>query len=265
MSYKASIHFSIYIFYFIVSTVAVQPVFSQDTLMQKNTVAKKNRLSLGVNLSPDICNRTLKSRDGNPFLVSLRNKYEVSKWGYTLGINGCYILRKHINIDAGLQYSNKGYTAKSSDLTFGDLIDPRYGYVCDLGASVFARPNEKIIFNYIYLDVPVRIVYILGKKRLQFTTSLGVTTNILLRATETSISTDSSGNKKQNTEKQAYKGKVATLTPTISAGINYQINSKTNMSIEPVFRYSLFDASSASVKTYLWSYGLMIGYYYKLQ
>jgi hypothetical protein len=108
--------------------------FGQDIEKPKAS-AEFKRLLIGLNISPDYCYRTLKNNDDSAIgsmIIDLRNKNEVPKIGYTAGLNICYNISRHLGIEAGVQYSNKGYAFKNSDLVFGDMIDPRYGFAYTL-------------------------------------------------------------------------------------------------------------------------------------
>lgn len=240
--------------------------FGQDSLKSKVST-EFNRLLFGVNVSPDYCYRTLSNNDGSStssMIIDLRNDKEVAKIGYTAGLNICYNICKHLGVEVGVQYSNKGYAFKKSDLTFGDMIDPRYGFVYPVYNSIV--PSKiKFIDNYIYVDVPMRAIFSFGEKRIHFVTSIGVMTNILLKATQTSVVEYENGDTKRQTQDQKYDFKTLDISPTVSVGLDYKISSKINLSVEPTFRYGLVKIIDTPVTAYLWSRGLNITCYYSLK
>src|ERR1700756_509256 len=112
-------------FAFIITSVFV---YAQDSTKTK----KPKRFFIGVNFSPDYCFRTLKNNDGSELskaLVSTYNKIETAKFGFSSGVSFSYVFTKHISLDFGIQYSNKGFQDKTSALTFGNMIDRRRGFV----------------------------------------------------------------------------------------------------------------------------------------
>lgn len=240
--------------------------FGQDTLKSKVSTEFK-RLLFGVNVSPDYCYRTLKNNDGSStssMIIDLLNKNEEPKIGYTAGLNICYNISKHLGFEVGAQYSNKGYAFKKSDLTFGDVIDPRYGFVYNSNGS--AGPTKvKFLYNYIYLDVPVRAIFSFGEKRIHFVTSIGITTNILLNATQTSVLEYENGDTKHETNDQQYNFKTLDISPTVSVGVDYKISNKINLRVEPTFRYGLLKIIDTPITAYLWSGGLNITCYYAIK
>ena len=237
--------------------------FGQDTL--KLTVSTElKRLLFGVNISPDYCYRTLKNNNGSSTSsmgIDLWNKNEEPKIGYTTGLNVCYNISKNLGIELGVQYSNKGYEFKKIDYK----VDPHYGFVYGTnltGVSI----KVKFINNYIYLDVPLRAIFSFGEKRIHFITSIGVTTNILLKATQTAVWEFESGDTKRETHnQQRYDFKTLDISPTVSAGVDYRISNKMNLRVEPTFRYGLLKIIDAPITAYLWSGGLNLTCYYSLK
>jgi len=240
--------------------------FGQDTLKTKGATEFK-RMMFGVNSSPDYCYRTLKNNGGNAMastVFDIRNSSEEYKIGYTAGLNACYNFSERFGIELGVQYSNKGYTYKMSDLSFGDLIGSGNGIVYSTPTGQ-VPVEAKYRYNFIYLDVPARAIFYLGTKKVRFVASVGVTTNILLKATLTSVSEYEDGNTKRETYDQEYDFKSLNVSPTISAGLDYSINNKLNLRAEPTFRYGLIEIIDAPITAYLWNAGMNITCYYALK
>lgn len=241
--------------------------FGQDSEKPKGSNEFK-RFLIGVNISPDYCNRILKNNNGSStssLIIDLRNKNEGAKFGYTAGANICYNFLKRLGIELGFQYSNKGYAYKSSGLTFGDPIDPRYGFVYTSSGSTTALSDVKFIYNHIYLDVPLRAILSFGEKRISFVASIGITANILLKATQTSVLEYENGDTKRETSDQHYDYKTLDISPTLSVGADYKISSKISLRVEPTIRYGLLKIIDAPITTYLWNSGLNITCYFALK
>jgi len=236
--------------------------FGQDNL--NSTVSTEFiKFLFGVNISPDYCYRTLKNNDGSStssVIIDLRNKNEEFKIGYTAGLNVCYNISKNLGFELGVQYSNKGYAFEKSDLIFGDTIDPHYGF-----DGTEMPTKAKFIYNHIYLDIPVRAIFSFGERRVHFITSIGVTTNILLKATQTSVLEYENGDTQRETNDQEDDFNSLNISPTVSAGIDYKISNKINLRAEPTLRYGLLKIIDTPVTAYLWSGGLNITCYYALK
>ena len=106
---------------------------------------------------------------------------------------------------------------------------------------------------------------IVNEKRIRFITSIGVATNIFLNATQTSIVEYKEGNTQRQTAEQQNDFKSFYVSPAVSFGVDYKINSRMNLRVEPTFRYGLGTIIDAPIKAYLWSGGLNITCYYGLK
>lgn len=247
----------------LISAIFVSNIsFGQDAIIPKPTIEIK-RLYAGVNVSPDYCYRTLYNRDVNYsiWLIDVRNDQEIPKIGYTAGLNFGYNVSQLLGIEIGIQYSNKGYSTKYFNLTFGDMTDPRFGFTYT--TSNDPLPNKgKFVYNHYYLDIPLRAIFRFGKKRVQLVTSVGITTNIFLNATTTSVLKFENGEAEYKTQTQKYAYKSLNVSPTISIGAEYKINNKINLRAEPTFRYGLFNIIHAPIIAKLWSGGFNISCYY---
>lgn len=208
-------------------------VNAQDTTQV--TTQKNKRVFIGVNFSPDYCSGRLT----NPILNNLGLK-AIPKFGYTSGINVCYVITKHISIEAGVQYSKKEYFVKT-DLTFGDMIDRRRGFVYNTNTN---NPNI-----YHYLDIPLKANFVFGKKKLRLISSVGLTTGVFLNATSSSFFVGSNYSR-------------INLSPTVSCGIDYKMNHRMCLRIEPTLRYGILKVSNDLATQYLWNAGLNISYYF---
>lgn len=240
--------------------------FGQDSLNTKVNSESK-RLQFGLSISPDYCYRTLKNNDGSTnasAIIDIRDANETYKIGYSAGVNMCYTISKKLAIELGVQYSKKGYAQKKTELTFGDLIDPRYGTVYTSSSSAVPA-NFKLRYNHIYLDVPLRAIFCFGEKKIHFLASVGLAANFLLKATQTLILQDENGDTKRETSNQPYDFNTFNISPTFSIGVDYIISRKINLQVEPTFRYGLLKFIDAPVTGYLWNAGLNFTCYYTLK
>ena len=211
---------------------------------------KPKKVQIGVNISPDICYRTLKNNDGSSQtdqLIKEHNKQETYKIGYTAGLNLCYNIKKQFGIEAGIQFSNKGYQTRKLDF---------YSFPPDPNSPT----KTKFIYNYNYLDIPVKINYTMGSKKIRFIASAGISTNILLNATETMVLVYPDKTDRNKTGAK-WNYKKVNISPLISAGIDYIINSKMNLRVEPAFRYGMLKIIDTPISAFLYSGGVNISFY----
>ena len=226
------------------------------------------RFMFGINVSPDYCYRTMKNNNNSKSsesIIDLRKKYETPLFGYSGGVNVLYLFSKQFSVEAGVQYSKKGYRMKARDLNFGDQVDPRYGFTYNTAVgNSSGLVGFKVRYNHHYLDIPLRAIYTIGEKRMRFTSSIGITTSIPLKATQTSVIEYGDGDTQRTNNDQLYKFNRLNISPTVSVGIDYSISSKFSLRAEPTFRYGLIKISDTPVTAYLWSWGLNISCYYIL-
>ncbi len=223
-----------------------------------------HRWQLGANASADYCYRMLQNNDGSDgsaSTIDFRNSYEVAKIGYTAGLNVCYNISKRYAIEAGLQYSNKGYKLDFSSLTFGDIVDPRKGNLYNTDSIATYEAKE----NFTYLDIPIRFILSLGNKRCRFVSSIGVTANIFLQATHITLLKYEDGNTSRNAYRYDYDFKSVGITPTISFGADYDLSNRFCLRAEPTFRYGLVEIIDEPIAERLWSAGLNVTCYYTLR
>lgn len=234
-------------------------------LLSQNNTTQTPKLLIGVSVSPDICFRTLTNNNNNAnndWIINSRNDRESPKFSYSTGFSVCYNKTSHWGIETGLQYSNKGYSTVFADLKFGDVIDPQYGFISSLKGPI---TEIIIIDNLHYLDIPMRAIYILGNRNLRFVSSLGITTNFLLKATHTTLINYTDGDIDRNKQKQTEEYKRVNFSPTVSIGMDWQIKNKLKLRIEPTFRYGIRKIIDTPITAYLWSGGLNLSCYYVLK
>lgn len=231
-------------------------VYAQDSTKTK----KASRFFIGVNFSPDYCFRTLKNTDGSAISTMIYdndNKIQTAKFGFSSGINACYIITKHISVDLGVQYSNKGYQTAENTLIFGP--PPRRGFI-----NTTLPTSGKIIYRYNYLDIPLKVNFVFGKKKLRLISSIGLTTNIFVSETNSFVGKYSNGSSFKNSSTSTSGHTKVNLSPTISCGIDYKINERMFFRIEPTFRYGILNTVDAPIAEYIWNTGLNVSYYFGL-
>ena len=167
-------------------------------------------------------------------------------------MNVCVYLGGLFGLETGVQYSNKGYPTKNQDL-------------------VFAQPDPslplraKFVYNFHYIDIPVKINLRLGDGRIQFIPGVGFSADIFIEETVKSINEFSNGKKEQKTENSTHNISSINISPMISLGVSYIINNKMSIRAEPTYRYGILKIIEAPVTEYLWNAGLNIGFYYGLK
>ena len=217
--------------------------------------SSKNKILIGYNFSPDYNYRVLKNSDGkaiNNVVIESRNKLEIAKFGYSTGVNLLFNCSKHLGLETGIQYSNKGYKTKNQELTFGTPDE--------------TQPTKtQFIYNYRYLGIPLKAKYFFGKNKIRFTSGVGFITNILVNANTKIKYEYKNGKKETETGPNNSEIKKINFLPVISVGVDYKLCNNMHLLAEPTYRYSLLNTRSAPVTEHLWNIGINVGLYYGLK
>ena len=224
-----------------------------QTAQNQLELTETSGFQLGIHFSPDVCYRTLQNNDGSAMsdaIIQQRNENEIFKLGYTLGLTTLLPLNKRISLESGITYSNKGYQTTMQVLYYFQY-DPAF------------PQKMKSIYNYHYIDIPLKANFIFGKKKLRFISSLGLTTNVFIRETSTSVLVYSDRTER-NSSATNFKYNRFNLSPSIGVGIDYKINDKMNLRIQPSFSYGILKIIDAPITAYLYSGGINMSYFFKL-
>ncbi len=246
--------------------IVLAPKLSGQDRIKSASKAGYKRWQVGINFSPDFCFRTLKYEGSNPVgmeLLNERNANEIGKPGFTTGLDLVYNFKESFALEGGIQYSNKGYQTRMEDLTIAAPVDPRRGFISILPGPVPIK--SKVVYKHHYLEIPLKVNIALGKEIIRFIASAGVTTNIFLGATTTSVLEFDDGTQRKNTRGTNFAYNRINVSPLVSAGIDWKLNARSNIRIEPTFRYGLLKIIDAPLTGYLGNVGLNISYYLGLK
>lgn len=215
---------------------------------QDSTLTNKKKLYLGLTVSPDFSYR---NTSNNYYFTE-----ETAKLGYTIGISSRLNITKKISIESGLLLSNKGYKNNFSGLTFGDMIDPRRGFIYNTQNT----PRKvEYIYSYYYLDIPIKAAFTFGQRKIHFFAAAGITPNILIKTTEKSIITYQNGDTDNDSHDALFNYNRFNLSPTVSVGLS-KITAKSILKIEPYFSYGILKIIDALTTAYLWNCGINLSY-----
>ena len=218
---------------------------------QNQKVKPIEKVELGLVFSPDYCYRTLITDSEYQWFADFSDSLGLPMFGFTSGVTSFYKISKRLAFETGILFSDKGERTKTMELISTVTIDP-------------ALPTNFVKWNYhyYYIDIPIKLNYIIIDKRFQFFISTGISTNFFLYqrtkvsfvgSNESSISISNGGLSRLN------------LALLIGVGFNYQINDKLKLRTEPIFRHSINPVAEGPLKRYQYSIGCNIGLTYKLQ
>lgn len=213
---------------------------------------KSKRFQIGINISPDICYRTLANNNNSApsdAAIKSRNSNETIKPGITAGLNVRYYLNDKLGLETGFQYSIKGYQTKWMT---GIPFDPP-----DIPFKF------KFVDDFHYLELPIKANYTIYKRKVSIFVSGGITTGILFDKKYLYIYKYPDHAHKNN-YKENYTYNQLNITPMIGFGVEYHFKNNGHLVIEPTFRHGISKITDTPVTAYLYSFGLNLGYYFDL-
>lgn len=147
------------------------------------------------------------------------------------------------------------------DLLCDSVIDSRYWHN-SISESTFTPVRGKFFFNDYYIDIPLKVNYIFGKKKIRFITSVGAIINIFIKETTKGIFEYEDGLRTRDKSTSTYDYNKLNISPLFSAGIDWKLNARNSLRIEPTYRYGVLKIIDAPLTGYLYSSGLNISYYF---
>lgn len=232
----------VFVFYLFIATLT----FGQN-INSVNEINNLKKIQIGFNISPDVCYRTIVGSTNTETIEEYRNELDIPKISYTTSVNILYNIKNYFSIETGIQYSNKGYQTKDVDLTSNEP-DPN------------VPEKVKTIYNFHYLDVPLKTNFIFGENKIRLITSVGVNLGFLVNDSQTNI-LFFSDKTDRTTSPIGQEFRKVNLSPFLSLGADYKINEKMNLRLEPIFRYGLLKTTETPLTDRLYSVGLNIGLY----
>jgi hypothetical protein len=222
---------------------------------QSKTTSSENAykgFQLGLNASPDFCYRTLQNNSEDPSLdglINMRNEKEGILLSYSSGISAAYQFNQCFGIETGLSYAVRGLQSKkTASISPPDPAVPEY---------------FKHMYYFHFIDIPLKANFIFGENKLRFIASVGVTTNIFLKETATTILFFDT-----HTDKHTFEStdpyRTLNFSPTLSAGIDWNFRPNVNLRVEPSFQFSALKIIDTPVSGRLYSAGLKMSMYYRL-
>lgn len=224
-----------------------------------------NKWNMGVDVSFDLGFRSLIDNDNSEtssLIISSRNDIEFIKPGFTAGVNVIRNLSKKWALVGGVSYSRKGYSSKMENLVFGDIIDPRQGFVYNNSENFDA---VQINYHLNFIDVPIKATYLLGKQENDYGrkwyAGLGLVNSYFINEVVTSKKTldGKKVGKDSYSEREGFNKFM--FSPAIYFG-TYRLNAFDHqLRIEANFKYGVTEITDTNVSATLWTTGVSVGYY----
>jgi hypothetical protein len=231
------------------------------TLGQEPALAAP-RWTVSVMVSSAMTYRTLLDKEGTTqtdAIIALRDDAEEPRFGY----GGQLMLARHLGerwtVGIGVSYARFGYQSDYdlSDLTFGDMIDPRRGFI--YGTSSAPPSSIRYIDDYQYIGVPVQAQRSWGGKKLHPIVSVTVSPSYLLVASTISSVEFADGSSDRNSNSVRSDFQDFNLFVSVEAGCAYDVCERMQVRLLPYGSMSLLEIIDAPISARLWSVGLQAG------
>ena len=185
-----------------------------------SAIHNQSKWSAGVLLFPQFTDRT----DLTPELF-------VPRFGYSAGLNIIYQITEKFSLESGILFTKKGWNFTFDNLTFGDMIDPRYGFIY-LTQTQYSGLTKGYEFQSI--DIPLKINWTPGKKKFRFLVGVGSAASFNL-----------SGERVRG-ESNEHESLIVNITEmgmlmSVNAGAVYFLNDHFSIRMLPEFQYLLFE------------------------
>jgi hypothetical protein len=198
-------------------------------------------------------------------IMALNSQFHKPKYGYTAGVSLFFPMGKRMRLETGLLFANRGeqFVADMENLTFGDMIDPRYGFVYEtLEAFPVSSKNKH---SYMYVDWPIKLSYPLVEKKLRVSVTAGPSFNTFIAYNSKSKSVYDDGSVKKASSSYNFASVYRVYMAFIgSVTLDYPLNEKLGLRIEPIYRRGITPMNSDRIQSYHYSAGLNFGLTAKL-
>lgn len=226
------------------------------------------RWTIGLNAGAGTGYRTLSQTDhsaNSEIVIRRRNEQEKPLVAFTAAVSAGYRLSRRFGLDLGLGYSQMGwlYRWDLSDLSFGDMIDPRRGFI--YRTDDVAIPSKLVVHDiFHYAELRIGATLSLGNGHWRSVSSIGVAPSLLIAAKTRTKSEFVDGRTERKTETSGYEFERFNLFPYLSTGIAYHSGQHWEWSLQPTARYGVLRIIDTPITAYLWSVGLQVGCMYRL-
>ncbi len=217
---------------------------------------EEKKFLVGAYFNPEASYRNLSVEDSDiQFIVDLRNRREISKFGFETGVSFEYRIKWYSSVEFGVGFADKGERTIINDFQFGDQPnnnDPGY--------------DIRFVYHYYYLTLPLKFRFSFLKKNIRPFASLGVSTNIYLGSENEPLRYYPDG-KKERGESEWYKQEgfnAVNFQGIVSVGCDFDFKPGITLRIEPTYRHSFHSISEKDfIQSYLFSLGCSLSVFYR--
>ena len=217
---------------------------------------KETKLSFGISFSPDYAYRYLHTNNDPSQTVSMRNKLESSRLGFSTGLVAKYQLKKKWAVISGIQFRDKG---EKIELDKEDFIGSYEleNYDINIQQDPLIPNNLKTKFHYYYLGIPLKLNYYFSERRVRLFASAGISADFFLYGKMKYIS-EYTNRTERGTDDLDNNFHTVNFTGLTGVGLQTNITKQLRFCFEPVFRYAFTPLVDAPLKQHPYSIGANI-------
>lgn len=223
---------------------------SISALSQSGGTPKFKRINFGIVFSPDYCYRLLRYHPSYKWVERIRNIDDHAMFGYTTGLGVKIDLKEKIVLETGLYFSIKGEQTKKEALAWA-------------GVSSGYPMKSRTRFRYKFIDLPLKVHFVFGTKRILPFVSAGFSATIFSEKTTKVISEFSDGHTTFANSSVDLGYRKFNLVAIVGTGVKYETSGGIVIIFEPVYRQFINSIMvDAGVKERPFSIGANVGLYY---
>lgn len=220
------------------------------------------RWSLGLTVRAGMGHRTLSSTTSNATndaIIKSRDDREQPSLAIGAYAGVGYRLSKHWGLEVGVGYQQLGwqYAVDFSDLTFGDMIDPRRGFIYPTDNAIPSRAT--LTYSFEYLEFPLGITFETGKRKWRTIAALGVAPALLVAAKVRTKSEYAAGGSELNVRNVTDQYGSINLIPYLRSGIAFQLCERWQLSLVPTIRYGALQIINTPITAHLFMGTIDVG------
>lgn len=215
------------------------------------------RWTIGVGTGAGLGYRTLSPTAPSTTVdavIRSRNEREEPRMALGGYVGGGYQLSHCIGLEAGIGYTQLGWQQRIDirDLTFGDMIDPRRGFI--YGTDDLAM-LERITFSDVfhYLDFRLGATLTLGQGRWRSVSALGVAPALLVAARTRTYSEYSDGHRTHESREAMETFNTFNLFPYLGTGVAFHPGGRWEWRLQPTVRYGAMRIIDTPITAHVFS------------
>jgi hypothetical protein len=213
----------------------------------------------GLQASPNFSYRVLFNNSGESSVdddIDYLNNREEAALGYRFAAVAGIKVTESWTLEAGIAYLRN---CTRLNLTFGDEVDPRRGFVND---NEYTEGELETCLSYV--GIPIRIIWSFGSEKTKVLASFGLSPQILLDQNTTAKL--SNGDKTEEMDIDSFEDATGfNLSPSLGIGAEFKLNDNFFLRAEGVARFGVVNINEDSpINSNTYSSELNVGIHYLL-